>query len=50
MAQVRQELDKKWQLFSIRLGGPKKILFSFSGLNKISRFGMENAIKECKVQ
>jgi len=50
MSQVRHELDKKWQLSPLSSGGPKKILFSFSQLNKINGFGMENAIKECKVQ
>jgi excisionase family DNA binding protein len=50
MAQVRHELDKKWQLSCLNLRGPKQILFTFSRLNKTSGFGMENAIKECKVQ
>jgi len=50
MTQVRHELDKKWQLSPLSSDGLKKMFFSFSRLNKINRFGMENAIKECKVQ
>ena len=50
MAQVRQDLDKKCQLSSQSLEGLKKILFNFDELNKINRFGIENAINECKVQ
>ena len=50
MAQVRHEGDKKWQLSPLSLDCPKKIVFNFSQLNKINRFGIENAINECKVQ
>ena len=50
MAQVRHEGDKKWQLFPLSLDCPKKIVFNFSQLNKINRFGIENAINQCKVQ
>jgi excisionase family DNA binding protein len=50
MAQVRHDLDKKWQLSDLSPDGPKKNLFSFNKLNKIKEFGMENAIKQCKVQ
>jgi len=50
MAQVRHEGDKKRQLSPLSLEGPEKIIFSFSQLNKINRFGIENAINQCKVQ
>ena len=50
MAQVQHELDKKCQLFPLSLDGLKKIFFSFSELNKINWFGIENAINQCKVQ
>ena len=50
MAQVQQDLDKKCQLSFSSLEGLKKILFNFDELNKITRFGIENAINECKVQ
>jgi len=50
MAQVQQDLDKKRQLSFSSLEGLKKILFNFDELNKINRFGIENAVNECKVQ
>jgi excisionase family DNA binding protein len=50
MAQVQHELDKKCQLSPLCPECLKKIIFSFDDLDKINRFGIENAIKECKVQ
>jgi len=50
MAQVRHGWDKKWQRPPLRPVRRKKIVFDFSRLNKINRFGIENAIKQCKVQ
>ncbi len=49
MAQVRHEGDKKRQLSPLSSDGPKKIIFSFSQLNKINPFGIENAINQRKV-
>jgi hypothetical protein len=49
MAQVRHEGDKKRQLSPLSVDGLEKIIFSFSQLNKINRFGIENAINQCKV-
>jgi hypothetical protein len=50
MAQVQHDRDKKCQLSFKTLGGLKKILFNFGVLNKTARFGIENAINQCKVQ
>jgi len=50
MAQVQHDRDKKCQLFFQRLEGLIKIMFNFDGLDKTTRFGIENAINQCKVQ
>jgi excisionase family DNA binding protein len=50
MAQVQHDLDKKCQLPFQSLESLKKILINFDDLNKVNRVGIENAIKECKVQ
>jgi len=50
MAQVQHNLDKKCQLSFRKLEDFKKLLFNFNDLNESNCFGIENAIKECKVQ
>jgi excisionase family DNA binding protein len=42
--------DKKCQLSSQNLEGPKTLLCNFNDLDKSVRFGIENAINQCKVQ
>jgi hypothetical protein len=50
MTQVQRDRDKKRQLSFSSLEGYRKIIFNFDKLNKMIRFGIENAINECKVQ
>lgn len=50
MTQVKHDRDKKCQLSFSVPGRLLKVIFNFDGLDKITRFGIENAIKLCKLQ